>query len=134
LSTGAWLKKKEQGQPGLDEGLPFSYFSPMSNHLAIMAFFLATVTLQAEPSKDVKSFEAATDTMSKEEVRAYMGRGPDEALTPHLWRYRGSWTNSETLETFNTVDLAFGMLTNSHKYGVMRYTWDNTTPNSDTLP
>ena len=106
----------------------------MSNHLAIMAFFLATVTLQTEPSKDIKSFEAATDTMSKEEVREYMGRGPDEALTPHLWRYRGSWTNSETLETFNTVDLAFGMLTNSHKYGVMRYTWDNTSPNPDNLP
>ena len=76
-----------------------------------MAFFASIVTLGAEPAKEVKAFEAATDTMSKEEVRAYMGRGPDEALTPHLWRYRGNWTNSETLETFNTVDLAFGMLT-----------------------
>lgn len=106
----------------------------MTMHLVIMAFFAATVTLQAEPATDVKAFEAATDTMTKEEIRQYMGRGPDQALTPHLWRYLGSWTNSETLETFNTVDLAFGMLTDSHKYGVMRYTWDNTTPNSDTLP
>jgi len=99
-----------------------------------MAFLTSIVTLGAEPANDVKAFEAATDTMTKEEVRAYMGRGPDEAITPHLWRYRGSWTNSETLEKFNTVDLAFGMLTDSHKYGVMRYTWDNTTPNPDGLP
>ncbi len=106
----------------------------MPVHVAMMAFFAASVTLQAEPATEVKAFEAATDTMSKEEVRQYMGRGPDEALTPHLWRYRGSWTNSETLETFNTVDLAFGMLTDSHKYGVMRYMWDNTTANPDGLP
>jgi hypothetical protein len=106
----------------------------MSSHFAIMAFFFAIVTLRAEPSSDVKSFEAATDTMSKEEVRQYMGRGPDQALTPHLWRYRGNWTNSETLEKFNTVDLAFGMLTDSHKYGVMRYMWDNTSENPDGLP
>ena len=99
-----------------------------------MAFLTSIVTLGAEPANDVKAFEAATDTMTKEEVRAYMGRGPDEAITPHLWRYRGSWTNSETLEKFNTVDLAFGMLTDSHKYGVMRYTWDNTTPDPDGLP
>ena len=106
----------------------------MRRHLPILAFFLATVTLGAEPAKDTKAFEAATDTMSKEEVRKYMGRGPDQAITPHLWRYLGSWTNSETFETFNTVDLAFGMLTDSHKYGVMRYTWDNTSPNPDGLP
>ena len=99
-----------------------------------MAFLASAVTLGAEPATDVKAFEAATDTMSKEEIREYMGRGPDEALTPHLWRYRGSWTNSATLETFNTVDLAFGMLTDSHKYGVMRYMWDNTSPNPDNLP
>ena len=106
----------------------------MSSFFAIISCLLGAVTLAAEPAKDVKAFEAATDTMSQAEVREYMGRGPDEALTPHLWRYRGSWTNSETLETFNTVDLAFGMLTNSHKYGVMRYTWDNTSPNPDGLP
>ena len=106
----------------------------MSNHVAILAFLASIVTLLAEPATEVKAFEAATDTMSKEEVRQYMGRGPDQALTPHLWRYLGSWTNSETLEKFNTVDLAFGMLTDSHKYGVMRYTWDNTSPNPDNLP
>lgn len=99
-----------------------------------MAFLASIVTLLAEPATDVKAFEAATDTMTKEEVRGYMGRGPDEAITPHLWRYRGSWTNSETLERFNTVDLAFGMLTDSHKYGVVRYTWDNTTQDPDGLP
>jgi hypothetical protein len=106
----------------------------MRTHVFIMAFLASIVTLSAEPAKEVKPFEAATDTMSKEEVRAYMGRGPDEELTPHLWRYRGSWTNPDTLETFNTVDLAFGMLTNSHKYGVMRYMWDNTSSNPDGLP
>lgn len=106
----------------------------MKPHFPILAMLALTVTLQAEPAKEVKKFEAATDTMSKEEVRAYMGRGPDEELTPHLWRYRGKWTNPDTLETFNTVDLAFGMLTDSHKYGVMRYTWDNTSDNPDGLP
>ena len=99
-----------------------------------MAFLASIVTLGAEPATEVKSFEAATDTLSKQEVRAYMGRGPDQELTPHLWRYRGSWTNSETFERFNTVDLSFGMLTDSHKYGVMRYTWDNTSENPDGLP
>lgn len=99
-----------------------------------MAFLAAIVTLHAEPAKEVKTFEAQTDTLSQNEVRQYMGRGPDQEITPHLWRYRGSWTNSETLETFNTVDLAFGMLTDSHKYGVMRYNWDNTSPDSDGLP
>ena len=106
----------------------------MRFHHLILPILSIAATLQAGPSADVKAFESATDTMSKEEVREYMGRGPDEELTPHLWRYRGSWTNSETLETFNTVDVAFGMLTNSHKYGVMRYTWDNTSPNPDNLP
>ena len=99
-----------------------------------MAFLASFVTLQAEPASEVKTFEAQTDTLTKKEIRDYMGRGPDEELTPHLWRYRGSWTNSETLERFNTVDLAFGMLTDSHKYGVMRYTWDNTTESPDGLP
>lgn len=99
-----------------------------------MAFFTAIVTLHAEPAKDVKKFENETDTLSKKEVREYMGREPDEEITPHLWRYRGSWTNSDTFETFNTVDLAFGMLTDSHKYGVVRYNWDNTTGNAEGLP
>jgi len=106
----------------------------MGRHFGIMAFLAATVTLWAEPAKDVKNFESQTDTLSKREIREYMGRGPDEEITPHLWRYRGNWTNPDTLETFNTVDLAFGMLTDSHKYGVMRYTWDNTSENTDGLP
>jgi hypothetical protein len=33
-----------------------------------MAFLASIVTLSAEPAKEVKPFEAATDTMSKEEV------------------------------------------------------------------
>jgi len=27
------------------------------------------------------------------------------------------------MENYNTVDLTFGMLTDSHKYGVTGYTW-----------
>ena len=106
----------------------------MKWHLHILVYFLAIVTVWAEPSSEVKAFEAATDAMSKEEVLQYMGRGPDQQISPHLWRYRGSWTNSETFEKFNTVDIAFGMLTDSHKYGVMRYTWDNTSDNTDGTP
>ena len=99
-----------------------------------MAVLVSTVTLWAEPATDVKTFESQTDTLSQKEIREYMGRGPDQEITPHLWRYRGSWTNPDTLERFNTVDLAFGMLTDSHKYGVMRYTWDNTSESADGLP
>lgn len=97
----------------------------MHTVVAIMALLATLVTLRAEPAKDVKQFEADTDTMSKEELKAYMGRGPDQELTPHLWRYRGNWTNSDTLESFNAVNLGFGMKTDSHKYGLVHYTWDN---------
>ena len=106
----------------------------MKLHGWILALGGMAVTLWAEPSKDVKTFEADTDTLSQQEILQYMGRGPDARLTPHLWRYRGAWTNAQTMETFNTVDLAFGMLTDSHKYGVMSYNWDNTTPTADGMP
>lgn len=89
-----------------------------------MVLLFTAVTLWAEPATEVKAFEAATDTMSKEEVRSYMGRNPDEEITPHLWRYRGNWTNSETMDSYNVVNLGFGMKTDSHKYGVVHYTWD----------
>lgn len=89
-----------------------------------MILLFTAVTLRAEPATEVKAFEAATDTLSKEEVRSYMGRNPDEEITPHLWRYRGNWTNSETMDSYNVVDLGFGMKTDSHKYGVVHYTWD----------
>lgn len=89
-----------------------------------MILLFTAVTLRAEPATEVKAFEAATDTLSKEEVRNYMGRNPDEEITPHLWRYRGNWTNSETMDSYNVVDLGFGMKTDSHKYGVVHYTWD----------
>ena len=97
----------------------------MQAYFVFLAFCLFAAPLSAEPAKEVKQFEADTDTMSKEEVKAYMGRGPDEQITPHVWRYQGSWTNAATMEDFNTVDISFGMLTDSHKYGVVRYTWDN---------
>ena len=118
----------------LDDTDPFSYFKGMHRHFFIITFLVSAVTLQAEPATEIKTFEAQTDTLSKKEIRDYMGRGPDEEITPHVWRYRGSWTNSETFEKFNTVDLAFGMLTDSHKYGVTRYIWDNTTESADDLP
>ena len=90
----------------------------------MLALLASIVTLRAEPAREVKKFEAATDSMSKEEVRAYMGRGPDVEVTPHLWRYQGQWTNPDTMEDFNTVDLSFGVLTDSHKYGVVGFYWD----------
>ena len=97
----------------------------MQIHRLILPLLLMAVTLQAEPAKEVKTFEAETDTMSMEELRSYMGREPDQVLTPHLWRYRGSWTNADTLESFNVVNLGFGMKTDSHKYGLVHYRWDN---------
>ena len=97
----------------------------MQVQLVTMVLCLLSATIPAEPAKEVKQFEADTDTMSKEEVKAYMGRGPNEQITPHVWRYQGSWTNPATMEDFNTVDISFGMLTDSHKYGVVRYNWDN---------
>ena len=96
----------------------------MKHGWGVLAIALTSVTLHAEPASDVKSFEADTDCMSKEEVVRYMGRRPDNEVTPHLWRYLGKWTNSETMDSYNCVDLSFGMLTDSHKYGVMRYNWD----------
>jgi len=96
----------------------------MAIHGLIMISLAFGVKLQAEPAREIKQFEADTDTMSKEELKSYMGRGPDQELTPHLWRYQGNWTNSETLESFNVVNLGFGMKTDSHKYGLVHYTWD----------
>lgn len=96
----------------------------MRHGLATLSLVLFSVTLRAEPASEVKRFESDTDCMSKEEVVRYMGRRPDDEITPHLWRYTGSWTNSETMDSYNCVDLSFGMLTDSHKYGVMRYNWD----------
>lgn len=89
-----------------------------------MAFFCMVVTLLAQTAVEVKKFESDTRCLSKDEVRSYMGRGPDVEITPHLWRYQGSWTNSATMDAYNTVDISFGTLTDSHKYGVMEYNWD----------
>ena len=108
----------------LDDRVSFFYLLPMKHILRILAGAALAVTLHAEPATEVKAFESDTDTMSKEEVVRYMGRRPDNEITPHLWRYMGSWTNSETMDSYNCVDLSFGMLTDSHKYGVMRYNWD----------
>jgi hypothetical protein len=98
----------------------------MRVHLLILSFLLSCVTLHAGPATDKVAFESDTRCMTKEEVKMYMGRGPDVSLTPHLWRYSGNWTSTkfgEGMDSYNTVDISFGMLTDSHKYGVMEYTW-----------
>jgi len=95
-------------------------------HLLFLSILLTCVTLLAEPATEKMQFESDTNSMSKEEVKMYMGRDPDLLITPHLWRYSGNWTSKkfgEGMDTYNTVDLTFGMLTDSHKYGVTGYTW-----------
>jgi hypothetical protein len=92
----------------------------------LLSLLLGFASLHAGPANEKVRFEADTLGMSKEEVRSYMGRGPDVEITPHLWRYSGNWTSTkfgEGLDTYNTVDLAFGTLTDSHKYGVMEFNW-----------
>jgi hypothetical protein len=98
----------------------------MKRHLLFLSILLTCVTLLAEPANEKVRFESDTNNMSKEEVKMYMGRDPDEVITPHLWRYTGNWTSKafgEGMDSYNTVDLTFGMLTDSHKYGVTGYTW-----------
>jgi len=98
----------------------------MKPHLLFLSILLTCVTLLAEPANEKMRFESDTNCMSKEEVKMYMGRDPDEVITPHLWRYSGNWTSKkfgEGMDTYNTVDITFGMLTDSHKYGVVGYTW-----------
>jgi hypothetical protein len=98
----------------------------MNAHILLLSFLLTFVTLHAEPANEKVRFESDTNNMSKEEIKIYMGRDPDQMITPHLWRYSGNWTSTkfgEGMDTYNTVDLTFGMLTDSHKYGVTGYTW-----------
>ena len=92
----------------------------------LLSLFLGLTAIHAEPANEKVRFESDTNSMSKEEVKMYMGRDPDQMITPHLWRYSGNWTSTkfgEGMDTYNTVDLTFGMLTDSHKYGVTGYTW-----------
>ena len=92
----------------------------------LLSLFLGLTAIHAEPANEKVRFESDTNNMSKEEVKMYMGRDPDQLITPHLWRYSGNWTSTkfgEGMDTYNTVDLTFGMLTDSHKYGVTGYTW-----------
>jgi len=92
----------------------------------LLSLFLGLSAIHAEPANEKVRFESDTNSMSKEEVKMYMGRDPDQMITPHLWRYSGNWTSTkfgEGMDTYNTVDLTFGMLTDSHKYGVTGYTW-----------
>ena len=92
----------------------------------LLSLFLGLTAIHAEPATEKMQFESDTNSMSKEEVKMYMGRDPDQLITPHLWRYTGNWTSKkfgEGMDTYNTVDLTFGMLTDSHKYGVTGYTW-----------
>ena len=110
----------------LDAEARFFYFEGMQNHLLFLSFLLSCVTLHAGPATEKVAFESDTRCMTKEEVKEYMGRGPDVSITPHLWRYSGTWTSTkfgEGMDTYNTVDISFGMLTDSQKYGVMEYTW-----------
>jgi hypothetical protein len=98
----------------------------MYRHLLFLSLLLTCVTLHAGPATEKVAFESDTRCMTKEEVKEYMGRGPDVSITPHLWRYSGNWTSTkfgEGMDSYNTVDISFGMLTDSHKYGVMEYTW-----------
>ena len=98
----------------------------MSAHILLLSFLLTFVTLHAEPATEKMQFESDTNSMSKEEVKMYMGRDPDQVITPHLWRYSGSWSSKkfgEGMDTYNTLDISFGMLTDSHKYGVTGYYW-----------
>jgi hypothetical protein len=92
----------------------------------LLSLFLGLTAIHAEPANEKVRFESDTNSMSKEEVKMYMGRDPDQLITPHLWRYSGNWTSTkfgEGMDTYSTVDLTFGMLTDSHKYGVTGYTW-----------
>jgi len=92
----------------------------------LLSLFLGLNAIHAEPATEKMQFESDTNSMSKEEVKMYMGRDPDQVITPHLWRYSGSWSSKkfgEGMDTYNTVDLSFGMLTDSHKYGVTGYYW-----------
>ena len=92
----------------------------------ILSLLVCLTTIHAEPANEKLRFESDTNSMSKEEVKMYMGRDPDQVITPHLWRYSGNWTSKkdgEGMDTYNTVDITFGMLTDSHKYGVTGYTW-----------
>jgi hypothetical protein len=115
-----------KGKAVLDElEKPFKIFD-MKTHLLFLSILLTCVTLLAEPANEKMRFESDTNCMTKEEVKMYMGRDPDEVITPHLWRYSGNWTSKkfgEGMDTYNTVDITFGMLTDSHKYGVVGYTW-----------
>jgi hypothetical protein len=102
------------------------YFKGVKTHLLFLSLLLSCVTLHAGPATEKVAFESDTRCMTKEEVKEYMGRGPDVSITPHLWRYSGNWTSTkfgEGMDSYNTVDISFGMLTDSHKYGVMEYTW-----------
>lgn len=115
-----------QKKAGLDElEKPFKILD-MKRHLLFLSILLTCVTLLAEPATEKMQFESDTNNMSKEEVKMYMGRDPDEVITPHLWRYSGNFTSKkfgEGMDSYNTVDITFGMLTDSHKYGVTGYTW-----------
>jgi hypothetical protein len=115
--------KKKAGLDELEK--PFKILD-MKRHLLFLSILLTCVTLLAEPATEKMQFESDTNCMSKEEVKMYMGRDPDQVITPHLWRFSGNWSSKkfgEGMDTYNTVDITFGMLTDSHKYGVTGYTW-----------
>ena len=118
--------EQSKDKAGLDYPEDPFKISNMKRHLLFLSILFTCVTLLAEPATEKMQFESDTNGMSKEEVKMYMGRDPDQVITPHLWRYSGNWSSKkfgEGMDTYNTVDITFGMLTDSHKYGVTGYTW-----------
>jgi len=119
-----YLRLKQKGRTRLKRLLILISSMPLLPIL--ISLFLGLTAIHAEPATEKMQFESDTNSMSKEEVKMYMGRDPDQLITPHLWRYSGNWTSKkfgEGMDTYNTVDITFGMLTDSHKYGVTGYTW-----------
>ena len=51
----------------------------------LLSLFICLTTIHAEPANEKLRFESDTNSMSKEEVKIYMGRDPDQVITPHLW-------------------------------------------------
>jgi hypothetical protein len=119
-----YLRLKQKGRTRLKRLLILISSMPLLPIL--ISLFIGLTAIHAEPATEKMQFESDTNSMSKEEVKMYMGRDPDQLITPHLWRYSGNWTSKkfgEGMDTYNTVDITFGMLTDSHKYGVTGYTW-----------
>lgn len=58
--------------------------------------------------KSTRGLEKSLKGKTKAEVKALMERKPDEAGNPAVWTYRGSWTDLDSEQEFNRVDISFG--------------------------